>query len=374
MRLPVWLDTSVEYTEVRNSWPLEASHVLISGETTLSALVSSDSNVLEALRHVNCDISLVSDEEGCLAAVALLARAKNLQSIRFVCSASEAVTRALAETLLLLPHLRQLCIITHRKFWLLNEAILKACATMSQLTAIYLDFRGMTTHKMIDLLCAALHQNEQLLSFEFACVVSAFHQIFWNRMAELGGLQRLQLLRCYQHMFLGADAVAFTSALSVMPNVQDLFLQFHDDQSVLTLTDFFRKAGQDRSFKCIELCWHYGGALSLYDLFVAMKDIPIYRLVVSDMSGVKESEILESGWVCEIVPINGEQAKLAAKNKKRHLACFRTCARLIAIRKSKRALTTIALDIVLIIAKMIWGSRNLKVWDTQSEEKNKEGK
>jgi len=79
-----------------------------------------------------------------------------------------------------------------------------------------------------------------------------------------------------------------------------------------------------------------------------------------------DSTLLEEGWLTEMTASstlpNSIEDKLR-RNLNRHRGCSRTCLALIAMKRKKRMLIIIPLDLVRIIARYLWETRNKSPWD-----------
>lgn len=84
-----------------------------------------------------------------------------------------------------------------------------------------------------------------------------------------------------------------------------------------------------------------------------------------------DSSLFVDGWICEIEfpflktpePLPSQIRALLLRNQERHKVCCATSLCLIWIRKSKRALSMVAFELVKWIAMLLFETRNKDCWD-----------
>lgn len=84
--------------------------------------------------------------------------------------------------------------------------------------------------------------------------------------------------------------------------------------------------------------------------------------------------LAEEGWLLQIQctgQLDPRISQLLQRNAIRHQRCVKACLYTIAIRKSKRGLSQFPKDVILMIAKLIWETRNQEAWDDARESKRR---
>lgn len=113
-------------------------------------------------------------------------------------------------------------------------------------------------------------------------------------------------------------------------------------------------------------------SLTREDVAVAIpafaKNTRLEAIDVNDRAFDLLPQLAECGWLCKVgyedLPHFSKDLQNALdRNRKRHAACRRACATLIALRVAKRALTSFPKEIVIIICRYLLDTRNQPVWD-----------
>lgn len=217
-------------------------------------------------------------------------------------------------------------------------------------------------------LCSVLQTARCLSYFQFSTlhVSPAFLKGFCDKLRE-GQFASKELRVLKFNCSLSCDEL--DSLLSAIPNPKSL-----DELSLITEPDVMPALSKHFSVErcCMLRVLSISGPLTKdHELFEVLKKTRLHTLGLSFDSDAKnllrQSGLLDEGWLTRINATDGgippKIKDVLFRNRGRHMRCSRTCLALIAMRKKKRMLLQVPLDVVLIIVRYLWDVRNKQQWD-----------
>lgn len=366
MKPPFWERSDVVYVEINDSddWMFtERKCVEITRDASVTHLQWSFFLDTQCLL---LDIDL--NEEQQIASLQLLHNKllPNLRSLSITFHVSAQCAMHLTRALQRQQQLQQL------KIWIAFDSDVEAQQSAFEaigsmpLFALFVGMVNRGTKHTAQQLCAALQKHQTLMSLELRVEDAAFASVLFERLVVAPQLRILRMPK----MVVGARDIEFLcAALEQMPYLQELHVHLGSN-TCWRFAQFF-----DAAFRPLEkLVCHFedDAETAVLQLFVALKNNT--RLRMLDASGslnghaFQSSNIAEAGWLADVKWHSKFQPArsvmvVVKRNWDRHVLCRRMCTALIVIRKSRRSLNALSVGVIILIAMLIWSTRNQSVWD-----------
>lgn len=216
-----------------------------------------------------------------------------------------------------------------------------------------------------------------LISFElFSDLTAVSHRLFALIGTHGSKLQHAAFC-CPDQIDETNFELIFESALLKLPRLTSLQLDF----GVGTPVDYFSRyfsSPASRFLKTLKVTLLHYGDDNMQQFFWLLEKSRIQSLEVSTFLSLYDPNLLntrtvELGWLTHLKflfrheeqPLKRATTELLIRNKQRHASCRCICIALIALRKQKKCLVLLDVDIVRIISRDLWETRNLKDWDLE---------
>lgn len=236
------------------------------------------------------------------------------------------------------------------------------------LTALFLGLASETTQEARRL-CETLHSLAPTLrSLELYWADSentAFVSVFLKQFSTRA-MQQLETIgiSMFANLLDQSQTADLCQALELMPRLTEIRIGLSTDDAVRAFAAFFRMF---RPLRRLELSANSYDEEAFLLWFRALRsNTHLQRLTLSGsfpMFPLVSSELAAAGWLNDLQFPEFTHCPLAVSNHVRDnvrslSACKRACLVLLAARKSKRALKWVAFDVVVMIAKHLWETRN----------------
>jgi len=244
-----------------------------------------------------------------------------------------------------------------------------------QLTALSLRVAGQNLDTFAAQLCEELRPENQprLVSLEMHC--SRFYddrsfQAFWSVfLKQLAVGPKIEVFGVSSLDFEGDVLIDLCRLLDQMPLLKDFRVTTYSDcqGSMDELCAFFNSAFRPiRTFGCPMLPYR-----SRIDLLASVAKNTRLRTLYCHKSTfdmlVVEGGLADAGWLTDVCDLSctlpEALSKTLERNRRRHEHCRRSCSALVAARKQKKTLMALQQQLVVYIARYMWNTRNLCVWD-----------
>lgn len=311
---------------------------------------------------------------------AVLSRALQLQvlavkfgeSLPAECCA--AVIEVLQHTTALCSLQLDVCGVPEQQF----EQLLRCVATLP-LQTLQLHCHNCTSQQLQQLATLLCALKPTLRSWNVSC--TPLSHVIWETVAQHG-----TYLKCLHYRDNGRNtnatvqekSIAFLlEALHQMRDLEELNLIVYDAQTLLPLTHYFRR-GPCKLWKLSIMIDTNDSSEFYAQLCHSLHSVRLFEfdLFGSDCKACTDafaaSHLIEDGWLTSVsLPdddINKELSEMAARNLKRHIACRKACMTLLSLRKRKQQrLSSIPKQVIELIAKCLYETRNLPEWDRQRD-------
>lgn len=354
MQIPFWNDASLQFEE------------LCDNEMAEFVKISKDDSLKYSLRNARILKVEIIDDKKVHQVVESFSGAENLRAFDFSFVMKPPLVSALARNFS--PKIEQIGIAVHD---CTEESMLELFRAMkcAHLTAVNLclldtemaEFNG---KHLIEALNDDYLQCIELSSYDREFDLQFFESI----------QGRLKNLRTFWHgraMLDAQLAKSLRSALEQMPRLTALNVSFEKD---LEATDEIKsfllsspcplqhlQLGLDRLKKEVVISF-----LEVIRLGTRLRSLWIDEFKICWTKEKYLMPLLNEGWLVAFDSDykNAPAGVVAAmaRNRRRHKLCQRTCLTLLVVRKRKRALTSTAYEIVVMIARYLWHTRNRAEW------------
>lgn len=360
---PVWNDSSVEAVEVDRSHK-QSDYLDICGDSSLDLLRSGTGRNLNirsdvASERIDAIFSLLTQEQ------------INVKSLRVLPCFVDATLPSLISFLSHQSQLQQLCVNVIAKHFSVD-----LCNVISSLslTALRIDlFDTETTSDWPEQISHVVTTLQPTLrSLEIACRSKEFCLRFFEHF-DAPRLRNLYVFGCAVNV---PEMQAIIRALVAIPNLDCLGIECFNAKSILELARSYFAVF--RPLRLLRIWFATYSDQALQELFDGLKrNTQLLRLQIpSNFDKLTPYALVLSnaGWLIEVsygwrdVPESFVQN--LERNKRRHDMCFKICSALIVLtRKRKLPLfSTMAMDVICLIVKIIWDTRNQDMWDEEEEE------
>lgn len=378
MRCAVWSSRRIVWTDVHEESSSSSEAVVVSSKSA-SAAVSRLAAVCSSVRHVRLSEGLSLEQQQ--RALQQLPLCAVLWSLSLTVSDSRVAE-------LLCAALRQLCLSVPDKTSCNSDSLsaVLGCLQTLPLTALSLS------------LCARLSAQTPLVQQCARTLTVLLDSLLWLQLQTDGACTeqllrllpnnycRLRMWRLSCAMLAPDDTRLLCALLQKMPHLEDLSVGFREEdhraapsdkvQSIAIFTRHIKSRLcrlTNLELRCSDSLVEIGSTNFLH-LFVALKNnARIGSITVPHpfFWALLESACLpETGWLTEVnvVPpttrtCSDNLRSMLLRNQKRHHLCNGVCVTFIALRKFRGALSFLAVDVFLIIARELWESRNQMTWD-----------
>lgn len=382
-RLPIW-----SFPHLYGFVPLDESDAWQSAESviiranlfddsaervSLAALQRADSldqTSLSAVRNLCVEYWL--DETQTTTLCSFLPRIQNLQTLDMNVGLSRDMVVRVTSALQQLQHLQQLSLKLEYDFTVPIDSTLGTLLdviTTKPLVALWFGHESSMERENSKLLFGALLKLRGTLKcLQLGCTGNDdFFRLLCEMLLDFCN-HSLQSFHLGDHNLTAAQMHQLCQTIHHVGSLRDLKVTAGEDAAVLALASHCQTFRPLRalSIRIAEFKLQSAQALfaglqkntRLNDLHVASFE-KFERLIIT-------ADLIEQGWL-ESLSVSHElpletKAKLQ-RNRDRKNGCERSCVRLIALRKHKRALVSTPFEIVVLIAQYLWDTRNLAVWN-----------
>jgi hypothetical protein len=226
------------------------------------------------------------------------------------------------------------------------------------------------------LLCETLKTlAKQLEVVELRCDADGFAEVLWTTLdcAQFSGLRVLRVLGSAVPTLRARTLSSILSRLTL----ENLALQVSDAESLKIVTEYFNM-GHGTQLHTLGIAVETAKPIDLLWFFKSLANARVSRIHLLEtfyhenyFEPLLDSSLFVDGWICEIEfpllktpePLPSQIRALLLRNQERHKVCCATSLCLIWIRKSKRALSMVAFELVKWIAMLLFETRNKDCWD-----------
>lgn len=366
---PVWRCTDIRdlYAELNetDAWTHSECVRTSMKNTTEKALVNAAADdKLNHIVHLTCGAFL---QNLLLASIAQGRKKENLRSFHFCSWIDERTTLMLETALPYMPALEQLNVSMFNSVKSSMNNFFVALSNLTRLTALSISFSTSELQQGDALAEAVIKVRGTLRSLEISGPDKAFMGRFCQKLAH-ASLTKLEILVVSTNELLEPHMVDLCIAMQHMPRLCDLhFGTICGPESVRALAHHF--ATSYRPLQSLHLCFQQ---LSPEQSDLAQLIRKNTRLTHLNFSGTVHyenfAELAQDGWLITFggnLPDAQRQSILhvVKRNLARRNACRLACLALVCVRKKKASLLQHPWQVVVIIARYLWETRNRIEWD-----------
>jgi hypothetical protein len=366
--VPVWRHNSrVDYVMLEGVENDDAKNIWVGERTPISLFTApATRSRLSRVRNFACD-ELKAQLKAVLCAIEL----SELRTLFCNRRLRPSSINALLEVLARVPHLQQLRIAVDSDSKSLADVWGKISTLPLQALCISANDYNPDPKELESFLSVFKSLGESLVGCE---LISFISRPLLSPICRHGlrFLHQLQLLDLSSNALSDNDMEELCRALESMPHLVDLSVFISTRAALQMLTQFVGACFRPLKNLMIDADDSIQNADALCDAL--SRNTRLQRLILPKpiaSSVLITSGLLDRGWLIEYFPtgwlteahIPRDVLKLIQRNKDRHKACGKFCAQLIALRKKRHILSDFPFDIVLILAKSVWETRNEKEWD-----------